>query len=217
MGFLKNIAGLMAFVAVLASSPLAHAVSGGAPAEAPVVNIVAADAAGPALGQAAPTLTFSFVEDYAFTSLFLQVDHDPLKLSFNDALSSAVFQPFGLPSFTLDDLVTLSGGDFSYFEDSSVSGSYSLVASFASLSQVLPAGSSLVLTGVFDLVGLAVGESTPVAMTGILTSTVADIDPTAVNDFAVSAAVTAVPEPETWLMLLAGLGLLASRMRRQTR
>lgn len=217
MGGLKTFAGLLAIVAAMASGPLAHAAVSIEPALAPVVDVSTADVSAPALGQASPTLTFSFVEDYGFTSLLLQVDYVPSKLSFNEALSTALFQPSGLPSFTLDHLVTLTGGDFSYSENSSVPGSYTLIASFATLSQVLPAGSSLVLTGVFDLVGLPVGESTPVAMSGILTSTVADVDPSAINEFAVSAAVTAVPEPESWLMLLAGLGLLASRVRRRTR
>ncbi len=216
MGILKNVAGLVALVAVLVTSPLAHAVSS-VPAVAPVVDVSATDASGPVPGQASPKLTFSFVEPYGFTSLFLQIDYVEAKLSFNNLLSSAVFQPTALPSFTLDDLVTASGGNFSYDSDTSVSGSYTLLASFATQSYVLPAGSSLVLTGVFDLVGLPVGQSTDVAMSGILTSTVADSDPSAVNNFAVSATVTAVPEPETWLMLLGGLCVLASRMRRRPR
>lgn len=216
MGILKNVAGLLALAAVLVTGPLAHAVTA-APAVAPVVHVSATDASGPVPGQASPTLTFSFVEPYDFTSLFLKIDYDPLKLSFNDALSSAVFHPSALPAFTLDDLVAASDGDFSYSSDETVAGSYTLTAFFANQSHVLPAGSSLVLTGVFDLVGLPIGQSTPVAMSGILTSTVADSDPGAVNDFAVGASVTAVPEPETWLMLLGGLAVLASRMRRRTR
>lgn len=216
MGILRNIAGLVALTAALVTSPLAHAVSG-VPAVAPVVNVSATDASGPVPGKASPTLTFAFVEPYGFTSLFLQIDYDQSKLSFDNLLSSAVFHPTALPAFTLDDLVTLSGGDFSYDSDASVAGSYTLTAFFATQSYVLPAGSSLVLTGVFDLVGLPMGQSTQVDMSGVLTSTVADIEPTAVNNFAVSAAVTAVPEPETWLMLLGGLGVLASRMRRRAR
>lgn len=216
MGGLKKFAGLLAIVGAMASSQLAHAAVSIEPAVAPLVDVSTADVSAPALGQVSPTLTFSFVEDYGFTSLLLLVDYVPSKLSFNDALSTAVFHPFGLPSFTLDDLVTLSGGDFFYSENPSTPGSYTLLVESVS-SQMLPAGSSLVLTGVFDLVGLPVGESTPVAMSGILTSTVADVDPSAINAFAVSAAVTAVPEPESWLMMLAGLGLLASRVRRRTR
>lgn len=209
--------GLALAGALLVWGSLAHAAFVLEPAVAPVVTVTAGNADAPPFGQVTPTLTVTFDEPYSFTSLLLNIDYDANKMTFNEGLSTVVFMPFGGSAFSLDDLVTLSGGDFIYWSTESTPGSYSLVASFLTLAQSLPEGSSLVMSGVFDMTTLATGQTTSVVMSGVLTSTVADLDPTAVNDFSVSATVTAVPEPETWLMLLGGLGLIARRLRRCNR
>ena len=70
----------------------------------------------------------------------------------------------------------------------------------------------MTLTGVFDLLpGFDTG-STPVRVFGNASDQFF-----AFEEFDMTASVSAVPEPETWLMLIGGLGLIASRVRRRAK
>lgn len=170
-------------------------------------------------GKAKPALNFEFddVYDdvYEFTTLTLWVDYDPTLMTLKVAEStwSMGGPEYGLYEF-LDGLALSSDSDFSYI-DNDDPGSYSLSAGFITGNLPIPAG-SMTIKGVFDLKpGFLADMSTDVVIYGTLTSTAADVDPFLGDDFDVTATVTAVPEPETWLMLLSGLGLVvAQRMRR---
>jgi len=168
-------------------------------------------------GKAKPALNFEFddVYDdvYEFTTLTLWVDYDPTLMTLNVAESTLTM---GGMDYGLNGLLLSSIFDFYVPNDDPANGRYSLLAGFDFPQYYpIPAG-SMTIKGVFDLEpGFLAGMSTDVVIYGTLTSTAADVDPFLGDDFDVTATVTAVPEPETWLMLLSGLGLVvAQRMRR---
>jgi len=109
------------------------------------------------------------------------------------------------------------GPDFFYspgqggFTSAITSGTFTFTGTYLTQSYPLPAGSSVTLTGVFQAQpGFAAG-STLVHVSG----QALDASFTG-QSFAATAAVAAVPEPEAWLMLLGGLGLVAARVRRRS-
>ena len=165
--------------------------------------------------KAMPTVTFAFSSDYEFTTLLLNVDYSATLMTFNAAQSTLSVGGNEMPF--LEVLATLSlnsGGDFTYTPNDAP-GSYSLSAAFGSGHYTIPVG-SMVLKGVFDLdPSFVAGTATDVFVSGTMTSTAADADPFPIDNFSVVATVTAVPEPETWLMLLGGLGLVAAAGRRR--
>lgn len=167
--------------------------------------------------QAITTLTYDFGADYAFNSIFLKVDYDPAFLTFNRAASSVsvVGMP---PAVSLPDAVMLLDAGFGpgvdVDNDNSGAGQYTLSGLTIEPSYPLPAGTKLVLSGVFDVKSaLTAGTSTNVFISTTLAGSA--LDPFQEDTFSdMQITVSAVPEPETWMMLLGGLGLLAARARR---
>ncbi len=164
--------------------------------------------------QAMPTVTFAFSSPYEFTTLLLNVDYDSNLMTFNAAQSTLSVGGNELPLQQV--LVALSANpNFSYSPNDAV-GSYTLTAGYAFPDYYPLTAGSMVLKGVFDLKpSFLAGMYTDVAVYGTITSRAADVDPFPIDNFSVVPRVTAVPEPETWLMLLGGLGLVAALGRRR--
>jgi len=177
-------------------------------------------------GSAAPgstaftSFTISALGDYPFTGAKMTMDYNPALLSFNASQSSVAVlgTTYALPSF-LTQLSTLSAvpGFNNFTIDGGASGPGSLYFSAG----FTPSGSitlngEIVVTTAFDLApSMGIGSSADV--------TIAKLDfadpntgpvSLATAEFPLVMTVTAVPEPESWLMLLAGAGLLGAAVRR---
>lgn len=200
MNILQRVSVLAAGCALCLTTAMAQA----------AVNTTAIDASALPGGKAMPVLNFEFDAEYEFTTLTLWVNYDPTLMTLNVADSTWFMDG---EEYELDGQLLSSIFDFYVPNDDT--GSYSLSAGFFTGHLPIPAG-SITIKGVFDLEpGFLAGMSTDVSISGFMTSTAADLDPSQMDEFGLTATVTAVPEPETWLMLLSGLGLVvAQRMRR---
>lgn len=217
-----NLGVVVSLAAVLGlSGQVAHAALG---ATEPVLAVSAVNATATMSNQAFPYFVFNFNTDFDLAGFEVTVEYDPSKLSFSAASSTLTA---GGSTFRLAEALALMeaasmvpgpGPDFLYspgqadFGPAITTGSFTFGGTYLSQSYLIPAGSSVVMMGVFNLQpGFDAGD-TQVRVFG-------DVLDASFNgqNFDVTATVAAVPEPETWLMLLGGLGLIAARVRRRSR
>jgi hypothetical protein len=169
---------------------------------------------------ATTSLTFQFLADYDFNAITLVVDYDAGLLQFNRGASTvSLFAPAAsTPSNVafLPAAVALFEPDPDRENNNLDAGTYVLNA-FLLTGVPLPQGSKLVLNGVFDVTGsFGASTSTQVTISGSLGGRASD--PFTEDVFpSMQTTVSAVPEPETWMLLLGGLGLIASRVRRASK
>lgn len=194
------------------SAPAVHASVSASQPEAVVSTAIAASpvhAAALPGGTAMPSFVFDFGADFDLIGFDVLIEFDPTKLSFNAAASTLTS---GGNTMTVPNTLMamqLASPDFLYSTEINP-GAFTFNGTYLANSVLIPAGSSVTLTGVFDLLPGFVSGSTPVRVVGFAANTAFEEAP-----FDVTANVTAVPEPETWLMLLGGLGLVAARVRRR--
>ena len=213
-----NLAAALSLVAVLGLSGTAAQAAVSIPE--PALSTSTVDAVSQPGSQALPSFVFNFASNFDLIGFDITVQFDPTKLSFNAAAStlsfgaSTVTLPAALMAMqtALPDFIFSPGaGDFGTAINTgefSFNGAYFAPTSFFPV----PAGSSVTMTGVFDLLpGFDTG-STPVRVFGNASDQFF-----AFEEFDMTASVSAVPEPETWLMLIGGLGLIASRVRRRAK
>lgn len=214
-----NLGGTLSLAAVLSfSGQIAQA------AVDPTILVSAVSAAALPLGEASPSFVFNFSKDFDIAGFEVTFEYDSAKLSFNAAAStltvegSALTLPTTLALMQAASVVPDSDPDFIYspgpgfFGSAIDTGLFTFTGTYVSQSYLISAGDSVTMTGVFNLRPGFVSGDTPVRVFGQA------IDPGLNGEsFNVTATVTAVPEPETWLMLLGGLGLLAARVRRRNR
>jgi hypothetical protein len=167
--------------------------------------------------RATTSLTFEFLADYSFNAIQLDLGYDAGLLQFNRGASSIrVFAPAAsIPSAvaSLPDALALFVPAPNQEINNLNAGTYALSA-FSLASFPLAQGSKLVLNGVFDVTGsFTASTSTLVTMSGSLAGR---LGASSTNDVfpPLQTTVSAVPEPQTWMLLLGGLGLIASRVRR---
>lgn len=170
-------------------------------------------------GQFKPEVSISFDAPYEMVHMNLALDYDPSKLVLNFAGSlinfGGVDYSYGnfIAALAAEKLAT--SGDFDFIE-SNVAGQFALDAGYLLFGSYTLTG-SIVLKPVFDMSpGFASGSST-VTISKLQFDDVnfnSDVlaDSSQPLDYPpIDMTVTAVPEPETWLMMLGGLGLLAIR------
>ena len=218
MKVLRKLGGIAVGVALGMASALSHAAFEIAPSAVTVTANPVALVTPVAGAQAITTLTFEFLENYSFGSLSLYVDYDKDFLKFNRAASTVGVLGAG-PAVPLADAVaflTTGMPGFDVESDVPSAGQYSLSGFTIEPFYPLPLGTKLVLTGVFDLKDSFTANTTAwVHMSGLVSGPSAD--PFREDSFGIlQTTVTAVPEPETWMMLLGGLGLIAGSMRRRS-
>jgi hypothetical protein len=192
------------------------------PLPPPAVSVTANPASlvmpGPG-AKASVTLTFEFLADYAFNSISLFVNYEKQFLTFNRGDSTVGVLGAGstVPLANAAALLTsgLPGSDVE--NDNPSVGEYSLSGYTIATSYPLLAGTKLVLTGVFDLSSsFAATTTTNVDMAVYVAGPSADLGQEDAFP-GLRTTVSAVPEPETWMLLLGGLGLIASRVRRASK
>ncbi len=213
-----NLGAALSLVAVLGlSGPVAHAAVS---IPEPAISSSTVDAVSQPGSQALPSFVFDFDANFDLIGFDVTIEFDPTKLSFNAAASTltlgatTVTFPAALMAMqtALPDFIYSPGpGDFGAAINT---GSFSFNGAYFEPTSMLPiaAGSSVTMTGVFDLLpGFNTG-STSVRVFGSVGDQFFNFE-----DFDMTASVSAVPEPETWLMLIGGLGLIASRVRRRAK
>jgi hypothetical protein len=163
------------------------------------------------------SVTFDFQEAYPMSGVDLYLDYDPTGLSFVEGASSVSFAGM---SPTLPELIAAFKvqGVSDAFSSEAEPGKYQLFISLFTPSEdwpVVPPG-QIVLTAAFDIAPGYVGSSA-LAVSGQLYGLAAEppfFQPDGFEGLA-TISVTAVPEPETWAMLLGGLALMAGVARRR--
>ncbi len=190
----------------------------------PVISASAVNATATLSNQAFPYFVLNFNTDFDLAGFEVTVEYAPTKLSFSAASTRLTI---GSDTFKLPEVLAMmeaasvipgSDPDFIYspgqadFGSDIHTGSFSFNGTYLGEPYLVPAGTSVVMMGVFNLQpGFDAGD-TQVRVFGMA------IDPSLNGEnFDVTATVAAVPEPETWLMLLGGLGLIAARVRRRNR
>ncbi len=173
-------------------------------------------------GQASPAFVFSFDSGFDLAGFEVKFTFNPAKLSFDAAASTlAVAGGITMPATTIPLVLTAmqsASSDFFYSGQSadydvdgfnfSFNGTYLNPANFSPI----PGGTTVTLTGVFNLLPGFDSGSASVRVFGEAIDPAFNSEP-----FDVTATVSAVPEPETWLMVIGGLGLIASRVRRRAK
>lgn len=217
MKILRKLGRIAVGAALGMASALSHALVELPP---PAVTVTANPVARvtPGIGaQAFSTLTFEFLENYSFGSISLYVDYDKDFLTFNRDASTVSVQGAGpaIPLAIAVGFLTTGVPGFDVESDNPAAGQYSLSGYAIAANDPLPAGTKLVLTGVFDLKNSFTASTTAwVRISGQVSGPSAD--GLREDSFGIlQTTVTAVPEPETWMMLLGGLGLIAGSMRRR--
>lgn len=215
----RNLGAACALAAVLGlTGQVAHAV-----VSLPVMSTSGGDAAAAPESQAFPSFMFTFDTDYDLAGFEVKFFFDQTKLSFNAAASTlAVAGTAGtMPATPIPVVLSTlhaASNDFQYsygpadVHDTGFNFSFNAAYVNPQNFSTIAAGTTVTLTGVFDLLSpFKAGQTEQVRVFGDA------FDAGSFEPFSVTANVTAVPEPETWLMLLGGLGLLASRLRRRKR
>jgi hypothetical protein len=166
-------------------------------------------------GTAFTSLTIRFTGIYQFTGAAATITFDPALLTFNPFQSkvSVLGVERSLPAFLtlLSQMENLPGSDFDVYGGENPAGTLFFGAGFT-LQGSMPLNGNIIVTTAFDLAStMAVGSVSEVALTQLV---MADLDTGIVSLAAPGSpllmTVTAVPEPESWLMLLAGMGLLGA-------
>lgn len=190
---------------------------------APVISTSVINATSPPGGQASPLFVFTFGSDFDLAGFDIKFKFDSTKLSFDYGTSTlavsgglvtmpATFIPVVLqgmqsvsPDFESSASAPASVDDAGF--NFRIVGAYIDPANFVPTAE----GTTITMTGVFNMLPGFDSGATEVRVFGSADG----VDFTS-EGFNVSASVTAVPEPETWLMLLGGLGLIATRVRRRS-
>ena len=213
-----NLGAALSLVAVLSlSGPAAHAAMA---AVEPVITTSAVDSLSQPGSQALPSFVFDFGSNFDLVGFDVTIQFDETRLSFNAAASTLSLGATTVPlsaalmamQNALPDFQYIPGpGGFGAAIDTDAfnfNGVYFDPASF----YTVPAGSSVTMTTVFNLLPGFVAGSTPVRVFGNAGDQFSNFEA-----FDMTASVAVVPEPETWLMLIGGLGLIASRVRRRAK
>jgi len=191
------------------------------PATAAAMTNSVVNAAAQPGSQAFPSFVFTFDTDYDLAVFEFTIQFDPAKLSFIAGASTLAVggsPPMLLPTSipTVLQAMQAASPDFQFSTGTEAvpidkfnvnfSGAYGNPFNFFRI----PAGTSVTMTGAFNMLPAFSSGVTDVRVFGYAGDTSFGEMP-----FDMIATVTAVPEPETWLMLLGGLALVASRIRRR--
>lgn len=173
-----------------------------APAE---IQLTVSDATGLPGSIVFPTISFP-INGFEFDSLTLTLTYDASVLAFQAGASTVTLNG---ASQALTSLPNYFAG-----APTTVGGLQQTVYSAFSVNSV-PVTGALVLTGSFQILGGAASGLYPVVFSGsVSTGPGPAFDE---PDFSSQLSVAVVPEPETWLLWIGGIGMLATRVIRRRR
>ncbi len=146
------------------------------------------------------------ISGFDFDSFTLDLAYDPQVMTFLTAASTVAFNGVTIPFAALPNFSPPTG---------SFDGVGDWHAYFSSFSlNPVPVIGNLVLTGVFQIAGPGAGSPIPgdylVRASGSVTTDLVYEE----RYFNAQTLVTVVPEPESWLLWLGGVGLVALRLAR---
>ncbi len=159
-------------------------------------------------GQVTATWTFDAGVDYPFTGANFWMEYDPASM---DLVAGGAKVEAGGTEYdlwdVLDDLSTMGAGVLTNVSPGMVA--FSVYLPVSPVPVVIPVSGPVTLSATFELSNTFTGPAL-IRFGGALAGEADE------SLFDGSIQVTTVPEPETWLMWLGGLGLLAlGRIRRQ--
>ncbi len=208
MRVLRNFMSISAGIFLLMAGQFAHAVTSST-----------TNASGVPGGQATTTLTLSFDSIFDFVGVEFWMEYHTEAVSLNTAASTVVLggAEYSYADFlaALDAEVVSSSGDF-YRDISDTPGFFSLSAGYFA-SGSAPLLGEITLKTVFDLQPGFSGSTDVVISRLTLSDANFDFVELATGEASLVSTISAVPEPEAWFMMLAGLGLLAVRRARMVR
>jgi len=206
MSLMKSVRMLVASVTLLA----AHGA-----AQAAIIESTSTDASAAPGSFAYPTFTLFFAEFPAFTApydlvaLDFDINYDAAQLTFNPHLSSITYNgnPIVGINAALGQLASDSGSVCAG-NVCSIAAPGRFTVAWSTLSNA-GLNTPVVLTAAFQVLPGATGDIIQ------LVGTSGRDGQLLLDSFDQGAVVTAVPEPEGWLMMLAGVGLIATLGRRR--
>ena len=170
---------------------------------------------------AKPAFSVQFT-DYDLVSVGFSLTYDPSVLQFNPSQSSVTYNGVTrmLPEFFLDlgALASLSGGGFWFDGEDVGPGELIFNAGFIDPGSRVLNGTLTVHTA-FNLLPIFDGSPAqlPKIESLLFVNRDGGYDELVQVDNLPTLSISAVPEPETWLMLLAGMGLLGAVAKRRSR
>ena len=167
--------------------------------EPPPVNLTITNAAGAPGSFVSPTVSFD-IGGFLYDSLKLDFSYQASALTFKPLLSTVSYNNASRP-FT--DLPAYLQGPASVVGDVATIS----ISSFDGVG--FPMNTPLLLTAMFQLNNAALAGPYEIAISGSV-STDPEFEE---RSFSGLATVTAVPEPELWMLMLGGLGLVAWKRR----
>ncbi len=206
MSLMKSVRMLVASLTLLAAAGSAHAF---------VIESSSTDASAPPGSFAYPTFTLFFAQAPAFTApydliaLNFDLNYDAAQLTFNPNLSSITYNGNTIVGINavLGQLASDSGTECGGNPCSSeAAGQFSVAWNTLSFARL---NTPVVMTAAFQVLPGATSDIIELVGTSARDGQL-DLD-----TFSQGATVTAVPEPEGWLMMLAGVGLIATLGRRR--
>lgn len=204
----------MRFVHAAASIVLAATAALSTPAAFAAVQAQGSGAAALPAATAQPVLSFDFSADYDLIALDLRFEYDATQLTFDEAASQVTLDG---QTRSLTDFLAFLDGSGSVFKNYAVDGGSGLnfgAYSFSSVDGLL-IGDALLFQPVFHLAAnLPLNTQAQVRFVGEL----ADESATSFGDaYDVTVNITAVPEPQAWALMAAGLALAGAAGQRRRR
>ena len=221
-----NILKFAAVPLVAAALVLTGGAAAAAMAPEPVSYAGASDASGVPGGlPVAPSFTITLGGTFAFAGMDVAIQYDATKLAFDAGASSVTVDSvfYTLPTF-YELLATLKMdpryNSLTWLPMTSGPGNLELQVALSDPLQSVPLTESIVVSPAFTLLSpaFAIGSQTAVEVTVLnFYDAAGGAYSLASAEIPITMTITAVPEPETWLMLLAGMGLVGSVIRRRSR
>lgn len=174
------------------------------------VNVTHTLAAGPSSDVVMAKLSFDLGTDYPFTSLDFHVEYNPVNLAFDAGLSTVTVEgaTYGYAQFLAAWAAGMNEQDDLQVNSDTGNGLYSLAAYVVN---------PVAVTGPVEVdIALRLAPAFTSGTTSVFYSgqIAGDLDE---SQFSGDFSISAVPEPETWLLWLGGLSLVLARQARQRR
>lgn len=172
------------------------------------VSVSSTNGSGVPLGLAMPTLTFDIGADDPFSTLNVVMTYDSSMLTFRPDESTVIVGSAAAVGLNTFIAALQSATAPNFVANFSTPGTYGFTTFITPGDEPILVSGPVTITAAFALAGNFSGPAF-VSYEGDISGD--DFE----NTFSGTVTITAVPEPETWFLWIAGLGLLAGLSRRR--